>query len=56
VNAVFMEADQEGTHETVPALPAPRENKPRDVLEPARRERTNPAMCWNLPNDGGKKR
>jgi len=35
VNAVFMEADQEGTHEMVPALPAPRESKPRDVLEPA---------------------
>ena len=32
---VFMEADQEGTHEAVPALPAPQGSKPREVLEPA---------------------
>jgi len=32
---VFIEADLEGTHETVPALPAPPPRKPRAALEPA---------------------
>jgi multidrug efflux pump len=32
---VFIEADEEGTHETVPALPPPRKRKPREALEPA---------------------